>query len=132
MTAGRGIEGAGESDRRIDGDAFPKDDLRLDVAGSGGFIGNGKEAGVPGAEGAGEPTACDEASEVIRHLVPRSGGAGLFEVLRRGGISILLILPCCDRPKWPSLVLSVYTCMDRSEDWVARYSFNGSQATPCT
>jgi hypothetical protein len=32
----------------------------------------------------------------------------------------------------PSFVLSVYICTDRSEDCVARYSFSGSHATPCT
>ena len=57
MTAGRGMEGAGEAERRIEGDALPKDDLLLCEVGGGGFIGKGRDAGVPGADGAGEPAA---------------------------------------------------------------------------
>ena len=53
MTAGRGI-GAGEADRRIEGEALPNEDLRLREIVAGGFIGRARDEGVPGAEGAGE------------------------------------------------------------------------------
>ena len=66
MTAGRGIDGAGETERRTEGDMFPKEDRRLWVVGGGGFMGRAKEAGVPGAEGTGELAGCEEASEVSR------------------------------------------------------------------
>lgn len=57
MTAGRGNEGAGDAERRIDGDdAAPNDDLRL--CDGGGFIGSGSEFGVPGADGKGDPRLC--------------------------------------------------------------------------
>lgn len=47
-TAGRGIDGAGEAERRIEGDD-PKEDRRLwDIAG--GFIGI-RDVGVPGIDG---------------------------------------------------------------------------------
>lgn len=60
LTAGRGIEGAGDAERRIDGDE-PKDDRRLcEIAG--GFIGSANEVGVPGIEGTGEAGANDDAS----------------------------------------------------------------------
>ena len=57
LTAGKGIDGAGDADLRRDGEDA-KDDLRLCVNG-GGFIGNAREVGVPGidAEGAGEAGA---------------------------------------------------------------------------
>jgi hypothetical protein len=41
ITAGRGIEGAGDAERRIDGDE-PKEDLRLCDVG-GGFIGRAND-----------------------------------------------------------------------------------------
>lgn len=48
-TAGRGIDGAGEADRRIEGDD-PKEERRLwEIAG--GFMGNASEVGVPGIDG---------------------------------------------------------------------------------
>jgi len=53
MTAGRGIEGAGDIERRIDGDE-PKDDRRLCEV-IGGFIGIARLFGVPGMEGTGDP-----------------------------------------------------------------------------
>jgi hypothetical protein len=53
ITAGSGIDGAGETERLED----EKDDLRLWVITLGGFIGRATDVGVPGAEGAGEPTA---------------------------------------------------------------------------
>jgi len=51
MTAGRGIEGAGETDLLEE-----KDDLLLWLMTLGGFIGN-MEVGVPGADGIGESAA---------------------------------------------------------------------------
>jgi len=51
-TAGKGNEGAGDAERRNEGED-PNDDLRLpDTAG--GSMGNGVVNGVPGLEGAGE------------------------------------------------------------------------------
>jgi hypothetical protein len=52
MTAGSGIDGAGETERRDD----EKEDRRLWLTTLGGFIGRAIEVGVPGAEGAGDPT----------------------------------------------------------------------------
>lgn len=51
MTAGRGIEGAGLTERRDE----EKEDLRLWLMMLGGFIGNAMEVGVPGIDGTGEP-----------------------------------------------------------------------------
>lgn len=64
MTAGNGIDGAGEADRRMDiaGDAPPKEDLLLWLMVLGGFMGSAREVGVPGQEGAGEPTAMEDES----------------------------------------------------------------------
>lgn len=61
ITAGSGIDGDGETDRRTDGVVEPKDDLLLWEVG-GGFIGNAKEFGVPGAEGIGDPIVAATAS----------------------------------------------------------------------
>ena len=69
-TAGRGIEGAGDADRRIDGDE-PKEERRLWVI-AGGFIGRAKDVGVPGIEGAGDPGARDDESGPINVRAPRS------------------------------------------------------------
>ena len=69
-TAGRGIEGAGDADRRMDGDE-PKEERRLWVI-VGGFIGRAKEVGVPGIEGAGEPGARDDESGPISDRAPES------------------------------------------------------------
>jgi hypothetical protein len=52
ITAGSGIDGAGETDLLDE-----NDDLRLCVMTLGGFIGNATEVGVPGADGTGEPIA---------------------------------------------------------------------------
>ncbi len=59
MTAGRGNEGAGEADRRMDiaGEAAPKEDLLLWLMVLGGFIGRARDVGVPGQDGTGEPIA---------------------------------------------------------------------------
>lgn len=51
MTAGRGMDGAGLTERRDE----EKDDLRLWLTMLGGFMGSAMEVGVPGAEGTGEP-----------------------------------------------------------------------------
>lgn len=52
MTAGRGMEGAGLTDRREE----EKEDLRLWLTMLGGFMGKAMEVGVPGAlDGTGEP-----------------------------------------------------------------------------
>ena len=91
LTAGNGIEGAGDADRRTTGED-PKDDRRLCAAG--GFIGF-SEDGVPGIEGngAGDPGACST-SGVICGLRFDSGGAGLLDDIRRPGKSILATLLC--------------------------------------
>jgi hypothetical protein len=96
LTAGRGRDGAGEADRRKEGDE-PKDDRRLEVM-AGGSIGNGVVSGVPGFEGAGEAMA-----RVLALARCMSGGAGLFEDIRRLGKSILLNFPCVDKVHVPSL-----------------------------
>lgn len=51
ITAGRGIEGAGETERREE-----NEDLREWLMTLGGFMGSAIEVGVPGAEGTGEAT----------------------------------------------------------------------------
>lgn len=56
ITAGSGIEGAGEAERRIAGED-PNEDLRLWLTALGGFIGSAIVVGVPGAEGAGDPVS---------------------------------------------------------------------------
>jgi hypothetical protein len=53
ITAGRGNEGAGDTDRRIDGDE-PNDERRLCEVGAGGFMGRARLWGVPGTDGTGE------------------------------------------------------------------------------
>lgn len=109
MTAGRGIDGLGETDRRIDC-AEPNEDRRLCVVG-GGFIGSASDCGVPGADGLGEPTARSSALSFSICARPRnsrtSDGTGLFDEIRRIGISILVILLCWASVKCPSLVLRV-------------------------
>jgi hypothetical protein len=130
MTAGRGMEGAGDADRRIDGDD-PNDERRLCEVG-GGFIGKAKDCGVPGADGTGDPAARADSRATNDARPPKSGGAGLFEDTRRAGRSILVTLLCCASENWPSFVLSVYMCTERSDDCVATYSFSGSHATPWT
>ena len=128
-TAGSGKEGAGDADRRKDGDE-PKDDRRLEPI-AGGSIGRGVVSGVPGFDGAGEAMA----SPLARAFDGRwttSGGAGLFDDILRPGKSILWNLPCVCKVQVPSLSFSEYMCTDRSEDWVATNSLRGSQATPCT
>lgn len=104
MTAGKGIDGAGDADRRIAGED-PNDDRRLCDVG-GGFIGRAKDWGVPGAEGIGDPGA-KLLSATKEARPPKSGGAGLFEDTRRAGRSIFVTLLCCESENWPSLVFKV-------------------------
>ena len=90
MTAGRGIEGAGDTDRwRIEG-LEPNEDRRLCDVG-GGFIGRASDWGVPGTDGAGEP-AVKVSLLTNEARWPKSGGAGLFEDIRRAGKSIRVTL----------------------------------------
>jgi hypothetical protein len=74
MTAGRGIDGAGETERLDE-----KEDLRLWLMTLGGFMGSAIDVGVPGADGAGEPiTTLGTASMAAKaERYPSSGGAGL-------------------------------------------------------
>lgn len=104
LTAGSGSEGAGEADLRIDGDELNDDRLLWAIAG--GFIGNDRDVGVPGAEGAGEAIASDDESPNVGRD-PNSGGAGLFEDIRLAGRSILENFPCCASVNCPSFVFRV-------------------------
>jgi hypothetical protein len=61
MTAGSGIDGAGETDRLDE-----KDDLRLWENTLGGFMGRAIDVGVPGVEGTGEPRPPGIASTAAR------------------------------------------------------------------
>lgn len=131
MTAGKGMEGAGEAERRIEGEE-PKEDRRLCDVGGGCIDGRASDCGVPGIDGTGDPMAMLDESPTNAARPPKSGGAGLFEEIRRAGRSILVTLLCVARENWPSLVLSVYMWTERSDDCVAMYSLSGSQATPCT
>lgn len=95
MTAGSGIEGAGEADLRIEmaGDEGPMDDLRLCVIVLGGYMGRAMDVGVPGHEGIpGEARIFPESGPMVERN-PMSGGAGLCEEMRRAGISILRLFP---------------------------------------
>jgi len=124
ITAGKGIDGAGDADRRMDlaVEAAPKEDLLLWLMVLGGFIGNATDVGVPGHEGAGEPTALPNDSVESCGRKPGSGGAGLLEEIRRPGKSIFKFTPTLlgssrlSRVNCPSFVLRVYMCTDRSED----------------
>lgn len=85
ITAGRGMDGAGEGDRLEE-----NEDRLLWLITLGGFIGKGKEFGVPGADGTGElmeAEVTDSGGSCAR--TPKSGGAGLLEEMRRGGRSAL-------------------------------------------
>lgn len=96
ITAGKGSEGAGDADRRMDGEeAAPKDDRRLWEMCDGGFIGRAMDCGVPGADGPGDPGACITASKGWSDRWPKSGGAGLLDEGRRAGRSIFDMRPCC-------------------------------------
>lgn len=114
MTAGRGIDGAGLTERRDE----EKEDLRLWLMMLGGFMGKAIEVGVPGADGTGEPTAAlgiptpgIASSTANWDRWPKSGGAGLLEDMRRGGRSDFMWLAILGgfsvsllRVYWPSLV----------------------------
>src|SRR5437870_3598945 len=103
MTAGRGSEGAGEAERRMDGDD-PNEDRRLWEVG--GFIGKAMLWGVPGADGMGEAACREPSLNEVRE--GRSGGAGLLDDIRRlAGRSILLILWCGSSVNSPDFVLRV-------------------------
>lgn len=85
MTAGNGNEGAGETDLLDE-----IDERLLWLTTLGGFMGNGPDVGVPGAEGTGEPMeALGVSAAARRDRCPISGGAGLLLEMRRGGRSIL-------------------------------------------
>jgi hypothetical protein len=103
MTAGSGNDGAGETDRLMDGDE-PNEDRRLCEVGAGGFIGRARLWGVPGTEGTGDPTPCDSAS-ATNEALPKSGGAGELEDIRLPGKSIRDTLLC--RANCPSFVFNV-------------------------
>lgn len=90
ITAGKGIDGAGLTERRDD----EKEDLRLWLMMLGGFMGKAIDVGVPGADGTGDPTAAlvalmpgTASSTANWERWPKSGGAGLLEEMRRGGKS---------------------------------------------
>jgi hypothetical protein len=104
MTAGRGIDGAGDAERRMEGEE-PNDERRLCDVGGGCIVGRASDCGVPGIEGTGEPIPSVESTKDARP--PKSGGAGLFEDTRRAGRSILVTLLCCARENWPSLFFNV-------------------------
>lgn len=62
----------------------------------GGFIGSATEVGVPGADGTGDPIAAEVGPGPMPGTAsitdswdrwPKSGGAGLFDDMRRGGRS---------------------------------------------
>ena len=107
MTAGKGIDGAGETDRREE----EKDDRRLWLTTLGGFMGREVEVGVPGADGTGDPMDVVESKTDSWERWPKSGGAGLLEEMRRGGRSALLwlaslgVLSSEPSVYWPSFVL---------------------------
>lgn len=107
MTAGSGIEGAGDGERREE-----KEDRRLWLTTLGGFIGNEVDVGVPGADGTGEPIDVAESRTESWARCPKSGGAGLLDEMRRGGRSALTwlaslgALSSVPSVYCPSLVLS--------------------------
>jgi len=95
ITAGNGRDGAGETDLLMDmaGEEAPKEERLLWLTTLGGFIGSAMDVGVPGQEGAGEPIALLEVSLCSCERNPISGGAGLFDDIRRPGRSILKFEP---------------------------------------
>lgn len=101
-TAGNGIDGAGEAERRMEGED-PKEERRLWEM-IGGFIGSAKEVGVPGMEGEGDAGASDADSGPVDRAVS-SLGAGLPEDILRPGKSIFVTLLCGLSVNWPSFVL---------------------------
>jgi hypothetical protein len=59
----------------------------------GGFIGRARDVGVPGHDGTGDPIALFVESLEFCDRRPMSGGAGLFEDIRRPGRSIFKFIP---------------------------------------
>lgn len=116
ITAGRGSEGAGDTDLRMDiaGEAAPNDDLLLWLIVLGGFMGSAEDVGVPGHDGVGDPMATLDWSACSCAREPKSGGAGLLEDIRRPGKSIFMFRPILfgssllSSVKCPSFVLRVY------------------------
>lgn len=107
ITAGNGIDGAGEAERRIEGDDIaPKEERRLWDVGGGCIAGKARDCGVPGIEGTGEPMLSVE-SPANEARAPKSGGAGLFEDIRRAGRSIFATLLCGSSANLPSFVFNV-------------------------
>lgn len=92
LTAGKGMDGAGEAERRMDGDE-PKDERRLCEM-TGGFMGSASDAGVPGIDGAGDAGAKEAESAFSCGRGLGSGGAGLLAEILRAGRSIFMILLC--------------------------------------
>lgn len=89
-TAGRGIDGAGDADLRIDAEEPNEDRLLCDIAG--GSIGNLNEFGVPGIDGTGD-AGLSEAESVLPSIRKEvCCGAGLFEGCLRPGRSIFVTL----------------------------------------
>lgn len=62
MTAGKGIDGLGETDRLPDCPNCEPNEERLLCEVGGGFIGSAKDCGVPGADGFGDPNASERVS----------------------------------------------------------------------
>ena len=89
LTAGSGNDGAGDADRRMDGEE-PNDDRRLCDTG-GGSIGRFKPRGVPGVDGAGEVMAVEL---LVGGGLLVDSGAGLLDGMRLAGKSIFKNFPC--------------------------------------
>lgn len=107
ITAGNGIDGAGDAERRMEGDDIaPNDERRLFDVGGGCIAGKARDCGVPGIEGTGEPILRAE-SAANEARTPKSGGTGLFEDIRRAGRSIFVTLLCGSSANLPSLVFNV-------------------------
>lgn len=106
ITAGRGIDGAGDAERR-NGEELPNEERLLWDVGSGGFMGSARDVGVPGVDGRGDRIEGNEASSTRCGRLAPSDGAGLAEEIRLAGRSILDVLPCWASENCPSFVLSL-------------------------
>ena len=89
LTAGKGSDGAGDAERRMDGEE-PKEDRRLCDTG-GGSMGRFDAIGVPGVDEAGEAMIAELGGGWDR--IERSGGAGLLDEIRLAGRSIFKNFP---------------------------------------
>lgn len=89
LTAGNGREGAGDAERRSDGED-PKEERRLCDTG-GGSIGRFEVIGVPGVDGADEVIVAELLVAWVRLV--RSAGAGLLDDIRLAGRSIFMNFP---------------------------------------